>query len=78
VCQDYRLIKPVRQIRSLTRQDMAVYMETDPITISLLEDNLLNFSPLYQGRFSAALQKLNVTETELTSIRTLIKRREET
>lgn len=72
---DFRFIKPVRQIRSCTLQDFAIYMDTDPATISKLENNVLSFSPLYQSRFKSALAKLKVTNTELVSIRTLINNR---
>jgi transcriptional regulator with XRE-family HTH domain len=74
---DHKFIKPVRQLRSFTLQDMSIYMDTDPATISKLENNVLNFSPLYESRFKSALTKLKVTNAELVSVRTLINNRSE-
>jgi transcriptional regulator with XRE-family HTH domain len=68
---NHKYIKTVRKMRNLSLKDMGVYMATDPTIISQLEENTLNFSPLYQGKFSAALTKLNMTDTELRSIKAI-------
>lgn len=74
---DYRFLKMVRIQRDLTLKDMAVHMGVDVPTLSRLERQEMQWSPLYAERFKEACKRIRVSNIEVASLRKIIELREQ-
>ncbi|MFF2500176.1 helix-turn-helix domain-containing protein [Peribacillus sp. NPDC058075] len=74
---DYRYLKQVRLLRSLTLKDMEKYMGVDYSVLSRIENGQLPFTEINSNRFLLACQKLLLNDSEVTAIRKTIELREE-
>lgn len=73
---DYRFLKMVRIQRNLTQKDMSEYMGVDVPTISRLERQELQWSPLYASKFHEAAKRIRLSNIEVASLRKVIELRE--
>lgn len=74
---DYRFLKQVRLLRSLTLKDMEKYMGVDYSVLSRIENGQLPFTEIYSNRFLLACQKLLLNDSEVNAIRKTIELRED-
>ena len=73
---DYRFLKMVRIHRNLTQNAMSEYMGVDVPTISRLERQELQWSPLYASKFKDAAKRIGLSNMEVVSLRKVIELRE--
>ena len=73
---DYRYLREIRHLRSLTIAEFSVHMKTDVGTLSKLENNQLQFTIHYESKFKDAIQELKISNLELLSIKRVIELKE--
>ncbi|WKA56814.1 helix-turn-helix domain-containing protein [Planococcus shixiaomingii] len=73
---DYRFLKLVRIQRNLTLKNMSEYMGVDVPTLSRLERQELQWTPLYASRFKDACSRIRLSNMEVASLRRVIELRE--
>lgn len=66
------MIRMVRKLRNLTLVQMGQEMSISEKTLSKIECGHIEFTPLYQDKFKAACQKLNVSRVEMMGLRLLL------
>ena len=76
IFHDFRYLKQIRLLRSLTLKDMESLMKVDQSTLSKLERGELKFSQKYSSYFEIAVKKLRLSNGEIASLRKVIELRE--